>query len=132
MQAIAHMHINWANARYFGSSIACAQKLGADPCFLVRGVICTMYKCVRVRLIFLKYPMKMKKFGLSETKLFHFHRIFKNREREGFQATPLNPLWIRHCAYCNISNGTRGPGGGGTLIFSHIRRLGPFFEGSKL
>ena len=23
------------------------------------------------------YPMKMKKFGLSETKLFHFHGIFK-------------------------------------------------------
>ena len=29
-------------------------------------------------LIFLKYPMKMKQFGLTETKLFHFHRIFKN------------------------------------------------------
>ena len=27
---------------------------------------------------FLKYPMKMKKFGLIETKLFHFYRIFKN------------------------------------------------------
>ena len=34
-------------------------------------------KGVRVYLIFPKYPMKMK-FGLSETKLFHFHRIFKN------------------------------------------------------
>ena len=27
-----------------------------------------------------KYPMKMKKFGLSETKLFYFHRIFKKNE----------------------------------------------------
>ena len=27
---------------------------------------------------FLKYPMKMKSFGVAETKLFHFHRIFKN------------------------------------------------------
>ena len=25
---------------------------------------------------FLKYPMKMKQFGLTETKLFHFHWIF--------------------------------------------------------
>ena len=24
------------------------------------------------------YPMEMKYFGLSETKLFHFHGIFKN------------------------------------------------------
>ena len=28
-------------------------------------------------LIFLKYPMKMKYFGLTETKLFHFLRILK-------------------------------------------------------
>ena len=28
-------------------------------------------------LIFLKYPMKMKYFGLTETKLFHFHRMLK-------------------------------------------------------
>ena len=27
-----------------------------------------------------KYPMKMKTFGLSETKLFHFHGIFKQNE----------------------------------------------------
>ena len=27
---------------------------------------------------FLKYPMKMKLFGLTESKLFHFNRIFKN------------------------------------------------------
>ena len=27
-----------------------------------------------------KYPMKMKQFGLSETKLFHFHGIFKKNE----------------------------------------------------
>ena len=26
---------------------------------------------------FFKYPMKMKLFGLTETKLFHFHRISK-------------------------------------------------------
>ena len=30
-----------------------------------------------------KYPMKMEKFGLIETKLFHFHRIFKNGGQEG-------------------------------------------------
>ena len=27
--------------------------------------------------------MKMKLFGLNDTKLFHFHRIFKNRSRRG-------------------------------------------------
>ena len=27
-----------------------------------------------------KYPMKMKQFGLSETKLFHFHGIFRKNE----------------------------------------------------
>ena len=27
-----------------------------------------------------KYPMKMKQFGLSETKLFHFHGAFKKNE----------------------------------------------------
>ena len=33
--------------------------------------------------------MKMKKFDLIETKLFHFHRIFKNGEqRGGFKPTP--------------------------------------------
>ena len=28
------------------------------------------------------------------TKLFHFHRIFKNEEGGGVQ---VNPLWICHC-----------------------------------
>ena len=46
--------------------------------------------------IFLKYPMKMEKiWSHSETKLFHFHRIFENSGRgEGVRA---NPLWICHC-----------------------------------
>ena len=33
--------------------------------------------------------MKTKYFGLTETKLFHFHRIFKNGV--GVQANPLSP-----------------------------------------
>ena len=42
-----------------------------------------MYKDVGVRFsdfisFFLKYPMKMKWLGLTETKLFHFYRIFKD------------------------------------------------------
>ena len=43
--------------------------------------------------VFLKYPMEMKKFGLTETKLFHFHRIFKKLGpgRE-VQANPLKPF----------------------------------------
>ena len=51
---------------------------------------------------FLKYPMKMKSFGLTEIKLFHFHRIFKNGGQEGgggVRVNPLNPLWIRQW-YC--------------------------------
>ena len=41
-----------------------------------------------------KYPMKMQLFGLSETKLFHFHGIFKKNEIK--LASPslihINPL----------------------------------------
>ena len=44
-----------------------------------------MFICIKARgspflfyIVFLKYPMKMKYFGLTESKLFHFHRIFKN------------------------------------------------------
>ena len=36
----------------------------------------------------LKYPMKMQSFGLTETKLFNFHKIFKNEEL-GVQVNPL-------------------------------------------
>ena len=35
-----------------------------------------------------KYPMKMKYFGLSETKLFHFHGIFKKNEIKSAKWTP--------------------------------------------
>ena len=31
-------------------------------------------------LLAIEYPIKMKKFGLTETKLFDFHRIFKINE----------------------------------------------------
>ena len=63
---------------------------GADPGFLERGI--HMYKGVgdslcRFYLLFIKYPMKMKQFGLTETKLFHFHKIFKNKGREGGSRT---------------------------------------------
>ena len=42
--------------------------------------------------------MKMKKFGLTETKLFHFHRIFKNGNgevvsSEPFLDPPLGTFW---------------------------------------
>ena len=45
-----------------------------------------MYKGVGVRFagfiyFFLKYPMKMKYFGVTETKLFHFHRIFNKKPK---------------------------------------------------
>ena len=40
-----------------------------------------------------KYPMKMKQFGLSETKLFHFHGIFKGNEIKSARQTSI-PLCI--------------------------------------
>ena len=35
--------------------------------------------------------MKMKQFGLTETKLFHFHRIFKNGGGEWGSSEPFEP-----------------------------------------
>ena len=35
-----------------------------------------------------KYPMKMKQFGLIETKLFDFHGIFKKNEIKSAKWTP--------------------------------------------
>ena len=52
---------------------------GSDPGSLERGLI------------------NIKVWGsLTETNLFHFHRIFKTGE--GVRANPLNPLWTRHCS----------------------------------
>ena len=58
---------------------------GVHGCVKEGGLLCWFY------LIFLKYPMKMKQFGLSETKiLFHFHGIFKNWRRSSSEP-PLDP-----------------------------------------
>ena len=43
-----------------------------------------------IYLIFLKYAMKIQYFGLTESKLFHFHRIFK--KRGGLSKPPEPPL----------------------------------------
>ena len=53
---------------------------GVDPGLLEKGV--HMYNGWGIRFanflsFFLKYPMKVKQFGLTETKLFHFHRRCK-------------------------------------------------------
>ena len=51
-----------------------------------------------------KYAIRMKLFGLNETKLFHFHGIFKKNKNGISKANPytliqMNPLfqksWIR-------------------------------------
>ena len=43
--------------------------------------------------------MKMKLFGLIETKLFHFHRLFKNGGQGGGCSNPLlNPSGSAHVA----------------------------------
>ena len=48
-----------------------------------------------------KYPMEMKQFAVSETKLFHFHGKFKkneiNQKREP-------------CAFINMNTLSRNPG----------------------
>ena len=53
-----------------------------------------MYNKVGVRFADLTYPMKMKYFALTESKLFHFHRIFKNGGG-GTPAPPLDPPLIK-------------------------------------
>ena len=40
-----------------------------------------------------KYPMKIKLFGLTETKLFHFHGIFRKGEIKSAKRTP-SPSYI--------------------------------------
>ena len=72
-------------------------KKGRVQDFMERGFICIKVWGFDLLILshFLKYPMKMKQFGLPETKLFHFHMIFKKRGRKGVQASPLNHLWIR-------------------------------------
>ena len=42
-------------------------------------------------LIFLKYPIKVKLFGLTEAKLCYFHRIFKTGDEEVGSSEPLEP-----------------------------------------
>ena len=53
-----------------------------------------------------EYPMKTKKFGLSETKLFHFHGIFRENDIKSAKRTPTHRhiyeprfqnSWIRPC-----------------------------------
>ena len=61
-------------------------------CVKVWGSLCLF------SLIFLIYPMKMKLFGIDETKFLIFYRIFKNEGQRGGavggggEANPLNPL----------------------------------------
>ena len=47
------------------------------------------------------HPMKMKYFGLTETKLFHFHRILKNGDGEGSSSeTPYGSATVKSDVYC--------------------------------
>ena len=43
--------------------------------------------------------MEMNSFGITEIKLYHFHRIFKNGGRVGGGGSiePMKPLWTRQC-----------------------------------
>ena len=65
---------------------------GADPGFLERGFICIKVcgVCYADLISFLlNIQWKRNVFGLTETKLFHFHRIFKSGGLGGrFKQTP--------------------------------------------
>ena len=50
-------------------------------------------EAVRSPLLAIKYPMKMKYFGLTETKLLHFHGIFKINEIKSAKRAPT-PLYL--------------------------------------
>ena len=50
----------------------------------------------------------MKSFGLTKTKLFHFHRIFKNGGWGGGLCEPPEPLWICQCVVI-LKEVARGP-----------------------
>ena len=76
---------------------------GVDPRFLERGFICIKVWGLLCwfYLIFLKYPMKLNWFSLTETKLFHFHRTFKDGGQRGWGTceppeSPLDPPLILH------------------------------------
>ena len=67
---------------------------GVDPEFLKRGFLCIKVKVVRYAnsiSFFLNISGKCNNFGLTETKLFHFHRIFKNVWWGGGPSKPLTP-----------------------------------------
>ena len=64
---------------------------GANPGFLERAFI-----CIRGRGRFADFSLIFPKFGLTETKLFHFHRILKTwggggGGQRGGSGEPLNP-----------------------------------------
>ena len=56
-----------------------------------------MYKGVRVCFVIFSHFSYM--YHDSETKLFHFNRIFKDGGGEGDQRNPLSPQWISHCQF---------------------------------
>ena len=74
-----------------------------------------MYKAVGVRFVdfisfFKKNPMKMKLFGLTETKLFHVHRILKKNGggeagRGESSESPLDPPLLNGCRFFKILTG---------------------------
>ena len=59
-------------------------------CLSIKGLVCrTVWRLnLLILSLFLEYPMKIKYFGLTESKLFHFHRIIKIGVGRGFERTP--------------------------------------------
>ena len=81
---------SWSLSHMLGAAKA-QMSPGVDPGFLEIAFICIKVWgfASLIFLSFLKYPMKIKYFGLTETKLFHFHRIFKTRGAgKGSERTP--------------------------------------------
>ena len=68
---------------------------GAGPGFVKRGFRCVKEGVGVVLLILSNFYKLSHENEIIETKLFHFHGIFKKNLGRG-SSEPLNPLWICH------------------------------------
>ena len=69
-------------------------KVTKDPAFLERGFICIMvwgFAFLSLSHFSYIFHENEKKNGLTETKLFHFHRVLKNGDEEGGSIEPPEP-----------------------------------------
>ena len=56
----------------------------------------------------IQFPMIMIYFGLTETKLFHFHSVLKNAERRGFKVSKGAKTRNRYNQVPHLTQDTNG------------------------